>query len=223
MKKIFQLINKNLSLFVAGSSANKSLVIFPIITISRESGSGGRLIAYLVTKKLGKKWRVYHKEIIDKIAKQTNQEKVLIHEIDEKKISLVDELIGDFFGKRYLSLSTYYKNLVKVLSEIAQRGYVVIVGRGAEYLLPEALKIRIICEMEQRIKWEMKFEGLSRQQAILKIEKSDDQRGEFTKTLYHHDIKKAHHYDLVIRTGPNLSIEDAAELIVKAAKRRFKI
>ncbi|PIY70156.1 hypothetical protein COY89_02615 [Candidatus Roizmanbacteria bacterium CG_4_10_14_0_8_um_filter_36_36] len=225
MKKIFQLINKNLSTIGLFNFIKKepTLKFLPIITISREKGSGGRIIAYRVAKKLGKKWRVYHKDIVDRIAEQTNLEKALINEIDENRISLVQELLGDFFGNRYPSLSRYYKNLVKVLTTIGQRGYAVIVGRGAEYLLIHALKVRIICEMQQRIKWEMEFENLSRTEAVRRIQASDENRLNFIQTLYKHDVTKAHHYDLVVRTGPDLSIEDAAELIVKAAKRRFSV
>lgn len=223
MKKLFQLINKNLASLRFGPFKKALIKQLPIITISREKGSGGRLIAYLVAKKLGKKWRVYHKDLIEKIAKQGHMEKALIKEIDERRIGLIDELIGDIFGKRYTSLNAYYKSLVKVLSTIAQRGNAVIIGRGSEYLLPQALKTRIISEMEQRIKWEMEFEKLNRRQAVERINRSDQARTDFIKTLFKHDQRKAHHYDLVIRTGPNLSLEDAAELIVRAAKRRFKI
>jgi len=222
MLRLFRLINKNLST-LGIRLEKKPTKELPIITISREMGSGGRLIASLVAKKLGRRWRVYHKDLVDKIAKQAHLEKALIKEIDEKRLGLINGLIGDLFGRRYPSLNTYHKNLVKVLTEIGQRGYAVIVGRGADYLFPEALKIRIICEMEQRIKWLMEFEGLSRQQAIERIENSDRQRYQFVQALYRHDIRKAHHYDLVIRTGPRLSIHDAADLIVQAAKRRFKI
>ncbi len=223
MKKIFDLINKNikrLNLFFNNKNNNQQL---PIITISREKRAGGRTTAYLVAKKLGGRWRVYHKEIIDQIAKEAKLEKKLIEEIDEKKLSFVDLLIKDFFGKRYMTLNSYHKHLVKIISAIAHRGYAIIVGRGAEYLIPHALKVRIIGDMEQRIKWAMEYDHLTREEAIKWLKKLDEERNEFIKTLYNHDPKKAHHYDLVIKIGPNLSIKDAADLIVLAAKRRFKL
>jgi cytidylate kinase len=226
MKKIFQLINRNIANFVKnGLTVNKSSPEknLALITISRERGSGGKIIAYQVAKKLRGRWRVYHKEIIDEIAKNAHLKKELIQEIDEKKLSLIDQIIDDFFGKKYLSLSRYQKLLTKTIAQIAQRGYVVIVDRGAEYLAPHALKVRIICEMNQRIENMMKFEGMTKEEAIESIRKSDEKRAEFIKTLYHHDIKKAHHYDLVIRTSKDLSIDDAASLIVLAAKTRFKL
>ncbi len=225
MKKLFRLINKNLlNDFFARFKKEKIISKnHPLITISREKGSGGRPIAYLVEKKLGKPWKVYHEEIVDEIGRETHLEKELVKEIDEVNIPMIEEIIADFFGRRYLNLGTYYKSLIKILSTIGHRGNAIIVGRGAEYLFPNALKIRIICEMEQRIKWMMQYEKISKHEAERQIEESDRKRGDFLKAAFNHDPKKAHHYDLVIRTGHALSIKDAADLIVFAAKRRFKI
>src|SRR3989344_1034734 len=215
MKRLFELINKNI--FVNLLTGRKRVLSMrrelPLITISREMGSGGRPIAYLVEKKLGPPWKVFHNEIIEEIAKEVHLEKKLVNEIDEKKIPMIEEVIGDFFGKRYLSLSKYYKHLVKILATIGHRGYAVIVGRGGNYLFPQALNVRTICETNQRIKWEMEYEHLTKSQAIRRIEESDKKRYEFEKAVFNHDLRKAHHYDLVIRTGPRLGIEDAADLI----------
>ena len=225
MKRIFDLINKNISLdFLTGKKRTVPLdQELPLITISREMGSGGRPIAHLVAEKLGRPWKIFHEEIIDQIAKEIHLEKSLIKEIDENRIPFIEEVIGEFFGKNYLTLSSYYKHLIKILTTIGHRGYAVIVGRGANYLFPHALKVRMICETDQRIKWEMEFEHLSKTKAIRRIEESDRKRYEFEKAVYNHDAKKAHHYDLVIRTGPRLGIEAAADLIVMIVQRRFKI
>jgi cytidylate kinase len=228
MKKLFELINKNItSLFVHNISNfinnKKSDINLPVITISREKGSGGRIVAHQVAKNLGGKWRVYNQEIIEEIAKSTQLTKELIKEIDEKKLSLTEVIIHDLLGKRYISLTEYQKLLVKTITNIAHRGYAIIVGRGAEYIIPYALKIRIICEMEERINNMIKFEQMTRKQAIQVINKSDKERSEFIKSLYHHDVRKPHHYDLVIRISKDLSVDDATSLIILAAKRRFKL
>ncbi len=60
--------------------------VLPVITISREKRAGGRTTAYLVAKKLGGKWRVYHREIIDRITKETHLERKLVEEIDERRL-----------------------------------------------------------------------------------------------------------------------------------------
>lgn len=227
MKKLYQLIQKNFifdkvfDLFQKKSEQKSEPL--PMITLSREKGSGGRFVAHLTAKKLGKPWKVYHKEILEEIIKVSNLENALVEKMDEKTISVIDQFIADFFGKKYFNLGNYYKSLVKTLFTVSQRGYAVIIGRGANFLLPHFLKVRVICEMEQRIQWEMEYEHYSRKEAMRIIEKSDEERKEFCKTLFNHDPRKAHHYDLVIRTGPHLSIEDASDLIARAAKRRFKI
>jgi len=224
MKKLFQLISKNWLRSQPVLPVSKNLAqALPIITISRESGSGGKIIAKLVAKTLKNPWRVYDKEIIDEIAKETRLKTQLINEVDEKRNHLVDQIIADALGKDYLTLNSYYKHLLHILSIIGNRGYAVIIGRGVNFLLPSALKIRIICSMEQRIKWMMEYEKMTKAQAIKYIEESDKNRDEFTKTLFKHDIRKAHHYDLTIRTGKDLNIEAAANLIVSLAKKRFRI
>lgn len=225
MKKIFELINQHIvsstiQKIFSPLSDRKNL---PLITISREKGSGGRPIAYLVAKQLGAKWHVYHKEILEKISSETHSSQEAVRQVDERKIPVIEGMIADFFGKRYLNLNTYYRSLLRALSEIGHKGYCVIIGRGANFLFPHGLKVRIICEMDQRIKWLMEYEHVSKKEAINRITRSDEERTEFAKTLFYHDSRKAHHYDLIVRTGKDLSIKDAADLIVKVAKKRFRI
>lgn len=227
MRILTKLVNKNLFLEkIENAFFNKKETqgkVLPLITLSREMGAGGKPMAKLVAKKLGRKWQVYHEEIVDKIAEEARLEKKLVSEIDENQASAIDEFLSDFFGRRYLSLSAYHQHLTKILTTISKKGNAIIIGRGAEYLFPEALKIRIICEMEQRIAWEIEFEKISRKEAVKRINESDKTRDKFIKELYSHNERKPHHYDLVIKTGPGLSIEDAADLIARLAKKRFKI
>jgi len=224
MKKLYQLIQRNIfSKVFPKKEIIKPKGPLPIITISREMGSGGKTIANILAKQLGGNWKVYDQEIIDEIAKESHLEKKLISSIDEKRLPFAEELINQLFGRRYLNMSGYYRHLVRVLSFIGQRGNVIILGRGANFIFPHALKVRIICNMEQRITWEMTYEGVTRSEAIKKINESDDERKAFVQTLFNHDQKKSHHYDLVVRTSSNLTTGDAADIILDLAKRRFKI
>ena len=223
MKKLFELINKNLeSSSFFGLFRRPEGEDLPIITISREKGSGGRPIAFLVARKLGPPWQVFHKDIVDQIAKEAHLEKELIEQVDEGNVPLIEQMIDNVLGKEYMNLSAYYKHLVRILATIGNRGHAIIIGRGANFLFPKALKVRVICEMEDRIRKVMKYEKVTRKEAIFMIDESDKKRTEFTKSLFLHDPRKAHHYDLIIRTGWDVSLEDAAALIVKAAKQRFK-
>jgi cytidylate kinase len=224
MKRVYQLIEKNLfqKIFPERNKIHKQGPL-PLITISREMGAGGKAIANLLVKRLGGSWKIYDQEIIDEIAKSAHLEKKLVASIDEKKLPLVEVLIAEIFGRRFINMSGYYRHLINVLSLIGQRGYAIILGRGANFIFPHALKIRVICDMNQRIEWLMTYEKISRLEAQRKTDESDLERRSFVQTLFNHDHKKPHHYDLVIKTGPNLSIEDATDIILDLARRRFKI
>jgi cytidylate kinase len=222
MKRLFELINKNLE----GSSlrrlyGNKNAHP-PIITISRERGSGGRPIAYLVAKKLKSPWRVYHKDIVDEIAHETALDPELVEQLDEHQSSAIKETLDTIFGKKFLSMNAYYKHLLHILASIGTQGFAIIIGRGANFLFPDALKVRIVSPMEERIQSMIKYEHITAKEAKKQIDQSDTERDIFTKELFQHDPRKAHHYDLIIRTGKDIDIEDAADAIVLLAKKKFK-
>lgn len=226
MRRFFELIEKNLFLSKISkkiSFGSGKKILKPIITISREFGSSGSIIAEKVAEKLGKKWKAYHSEIVDKIAQNINISKNIIDKIDESKIPAINLIIGDFFGKKYINLSTYLKNLKKVIFSISDRGYAVIVGRGSNFLLPSSLKVRIITDMESRINNVIKFKKVSKEKAILMIASSDKKRSEFTKQLFNHSNRNPYHYDVVIKTGGLLDDNDAIETIVQLAKKKFRL
>ena len=216
--KIFQ--NK---FFSSKKSSQQSNGPLPLITISRQMGSGGKSVANLIASYLGKPWMVYDHEQIDKIAKNKQLEEKLAHSIDPKKLPLADIIIAKTFGKRFPHLSGYQRHLTRVMTLVGLKGYAIILGRGGNFLFPHALNIRMICQFDQRITWQMTYEHISRSEAVKRIEESDKERKEFVHSLFNHNHCKAYHYDLAIRTGSDITIEDAANTIIELAKRKFKI
>ena len=216
--KIFQ--NK---FFSSKKSSQQSNGPLPLITISRQMGSGGKSVANLIASYLGKPWMVYDHEQVDKIAKNKQLEEKLAHSIDPKKLPLADIIIAKTFGKRFPHLSGYQRHLIRVMTLVGLKGYAIILGRGGNFLFPHALNIRMICQFDQRITWQMTYEHISRSEAVKRIEESDKERKEFVHSLFNHNHCKAYHYDLAIRTGSDITIEDAANTIIELAKRNFKI
>src|SRR3989344_3247259 len=108
MRKFFELVEKNLNFDRLTNFFKKERsVVKPLITISREYGSGGSIIAAQLAKKLGEPWRVFHDEIIEQIAKEAHIDKKLIKEIDENKIPFMNDVLEDFFGRKQVSLDSY--------------------------------------------------------------------------------------------------------------------
>ncbi|MFZ2206976.1 MAG: cytidylate kinase-like family protein [Microgenomates group bacterium] len=223
MKRLFELINRNLENTTLLHTDTYKNITFPMITISRERGSGGRPIAYLVAKKLGNPWQVYHKDIVDEIARETTLDPESISKLDESKSSVISELLNSIFGKKMLTMNSYYKHLLHILASIGSKGRAIVIGRGANFLFPNALKVRIVSDMQSREQAMMKYEHISLKEAKKQIEQSDRERNEFSISLFQHDQRKAHHYDVVIRTGPDIDVEEAADIIVHLARKKFKL
>lgn len=208
-----------LSQFKKNQKENK-IKYNPCITFSREPGSGGKLIAKLVAKKL--KLKYYDKKIVEMIVKQTRKRKELIQSIDERKISLLEDLLSTFFNKRKISSSTYFRNLVKVILALAQKQSCVISGRGANFILPATynLRVRVIAPFMVRVRNNMLYEKQSIAEAKRSIREIHYHRKEFIKKFFYKNISNANYYDLVINTE-YISIKQAVKLVVVAFKNRF--
>lgn len=106
-----------------------------IITISREFGSGGRVIGEEVAKKLGIAY--YDKGIIGQIAEQSGLSPEYIQEnaeLSPKKGLFAYAFSGrDMTGKSVEDM--VYEAQRKVIMEIAEKESCVIIGRNADFIL----------------------------------------------------------------------------------------
>ncbi|MCL5071518.1 MAG: cytidylate kinase-like family protein [Actinobacteria bacterium] len=221
--KIFNIINRNLHTSInlrKTHGENKSL---PIITISREKGAGGIVVAKKLAKKLGKKWDYYHKDIVEKIAQESQTTHEKVKEREENQIQYLQDILEGWIGNSGLDVNTYQKNLLKVLFEIGNRGHAIIVGRGANFIFNDALKVRIIADKDQRIKWLMHYEKISEEEAKKEVLETDKETNKFISNLYNKDITDPANYDLVIKTSDIFPVEAAVDIIARVAKKRFKL
>lgn len=225
MEVIDKLVNKNLQFnrFLSFLKKQEERENWPLITISREKGAGGRIAAQILAKKLGGKWDYYHRDIVEEIAKAVRIDKAKVVEVDEKEVPYLEEVVGVLTGKEYLSLSKYHRALIGVLTQLANKGSAILVGRGANFLFPNSLKIRIIADPEQRVKWLVKYEKLSEKEAKSLIKKSDKERRNFVLNLFGKDVNDMKYYDVVLKTSDSFTAKDAAEVIAKIAKIRFAL
>ncbi len=197
--------------------------IAPLITISREKGSGGRPVAYHVASELKEPWKIYDQDTLEQIARENEMKSWFESQTDEATRKMIQEKIFQIFGERFESLSQYYRDLITLITTVGYKGYAVIVGRGAHILFPRALKVRLICALEQRITWIKKYEHVTTNEAIKLIRESDIRKDEFVRTLFNHDLKIPYHYDMILRTSDNIRLEDASAAIVHLAKRKFNL
>jgi cytidylate kinase len=102
---------------------------------------------------------------------------------------------------------------------IAQYGNAVILGRGANFILPPeaGLRVRVVAPFELRCQRLMQWKGYDEKKAGQEIAMKDKERQEF---LHHHFRCKPEEpcaYDVVINTG-HIGVEAATDFIVKLAE-----
>jgi len=195
----------------------KEAIVFPVITISREPGSGGRIVATELGKKLG--LDVFHQEIINEMAESAQVSSRILETLDEKGLSVLDEWITSLVDNRHLWPDQYLRHLMKVIGTIGKHGSAVIVGRGANFVLPSEgrIRVRIVAPLDFRVENVSSNFGVSAEDAKRRIIRTESQRRAFIRKYFNADITDPINYDLVLNTG-TLSIEDAVNAIKNASK-----
>lgn len=196
-----------------------------VITIGREFGSGGHEIACKVAEKLNIK--VYDREFIGMIAKNSGMSEDVLREIDETATNsfLYALSSGAFSGAQMLTSRSVtlpitdkaYINCSNIIKDIADKESCVIVGRCADSILKgrdNLLTVFVHADLEQRIKRIMERKELSFEEAESLIKKTDKKRANHHN--YYADTRWGARtaYDICINS--KIGTETAAEMIVTA-------
>jgi hypothetical protein len=193
----------------------------PCLFVSRQTGAGGSEIARRAANCLG--WHLLDKEILDQLSSQYGMSRVMLDVVDEKKVAwLADMLNGWFEGKGFSQLA-YVHRLHRLFVAAAQRGNVVIVGRGARFMLPRraGFSVRIIAPLEERIREIVARLGLSAGEARAYIQRMDKLRDDFLESFFHHEARDPAVHDLVINTE-QLGAENSLDLLHSAVHAWLK-
>jgi len=190
----------------------------PFVSVSRQTGADGEHIARVVGEKLG--WDVLDKELLDFMTQRYNMPRDMLDFVDETKANWFYDVLGAFASSRIVSQDKYVVHLKRIICLAALHGKVVIVGRGANCVLPRTsgLAVRIVAPKRQRVENIMERRQFSEQEAMAHIDEVDSGRNEFCRRHFHRDVDDPLNYDLLINTG-KVSPEMAADLIVDASCR----
>ncbi|UCF92908.1 MAG: cytidylate kinase family protein, partial [Desulfobacterales bacterium] len=72
----------------------------PNVTISREAGSGGRIVGQRLSAKLG--FDVFHQEVVHAMAQNAKVSAKLLETLDEKGLSVLEDWISSLVYDRHL-------------------------------------------------------------------------------------------------------------------------
>lgn len=188
-----------------------------VVTISRRMGSGARIIAQKLADRLG--WSLWDKELVNAMAEHAHVSQKVVQAFDEHTISEIELFARGMFGEQEMTGFIYPKHLARAVKTIAKLRNAIILGRGANYILPDALKVRIEASEERRILNMMQYEGLTHAEAAVKLHESDRDRHHFLTTVYGKERADHPIFDLTIRMD-SFTNDDAVEIILAAVKAK---
>ena len=199
-----------------------------IVAIARELGAGSQQIGDRVAAALGAE--LLDKQIVDLVAAKIGAPASYVEAHDEHVESFVDRLfrvitaaypeayaaenMPDWSEERLVALTA------SIIQERAQRQSLVVIGRGAPFLLKDradVLRVFVTAPFNVRQRRLSEHRGYTVDEATRELKKSDQQRAAYMMQHYRVDWRDPSGYDLVVNTG-RLSIDEAARLIGEAAQ-----
>jgi cytidylate kinase len=182
-----------------------------IITISRGSYSRGKEIAEKVADKLG--YSLLSRDILLQASEEFNIPEIRLVRALHDAPSVLERFSH---GKeRYVAF------IQQALLEQVQCDKVVYHGLAGHFFLrgvDHVLKVRIIADMEDRVRLEMQRENISEKEARKILRKDDEERRHWALSLYGVDTLDASLYDLVINVAA-MEVECAVEIICMTASK----
>lgn len=182
-----------------------------IITISRGTFSGGKMLAECLGQRLG--YRCIDRDVLaEKAATPRASQRDIRAALDEPPV-----IPGRFNHKRYLYLAL----IQAALAEEVCGGKAVYHGLAGHLLLkgaPVLLRLRIVAPLEFRIKRAQERLNLTRDEVITHIARMDQDRRRWTQFLYGVDWGDPALYDLVINLE-RITIDQACSLVISMIDR----
>lgn len=184
-----------------------------IITIAREYGSGGRLIAQKVAEKLGLVY--YDNEVIDLAAKELGIDVDTIRKISEEKTSSFMYSLSSTAFTLPLNDQVYTMQS-KIIRHLAEHDSCIIVNGCADYILEDyedVLTVFIHAPLESRIRRVKEIYHEEHEDLKRYVMKKDKKRSNYYNYYTTKKWGQLKNFDLTLNS--DLGIEEAANIIVE--------
>jgi cytidylate kinase len=192
-----------------------------VITIGREYGSGGRLIARQLADELGITF--YDKQLISDVARQTGFTENFIRDAEHKRPT------NSFLYDLYTTVQTpsvpdqVFIAQARVIKQAAQRESCVIVGRCADYILrdnPDCLRVFIYAPLEERMRRAREEYGVQQANLETFVTRQDKARAAYYNYFATGKWGDRSTYDLCVNS--RMGIQAAAAVVKAAAQQMMK-
>lgn len=195
-----------------------------VITISRQFGAGGKTLARKVADKLN--YKIAHEEIIEKLAEQAKVSSDVVNAFESQGRGLlkrasnfltnqrfIDHVMDE--NRNYMDGTLYIDLLNKIIPEVADEDNIIILGRGAQFILKgreNTHHVLLVAEREDRIRFMENQYGLSKEKASEAVDRQGKRREALMRLFKRGDYDDATHYNMVVNQS-KMDIDMATELV----------
>lgn len=194
------------------SFMGKGVVMFRIITLEREFGSGGGGIACQLARRLG--WKLWDQQLTAEIAKRAEVGEEAVAMCDERVDSRLYRMAKAFWRGSYerslpLADSTAFDTdrmmamMAEISGSIAAEGKAVIVGRGSPFFLREredTYRVFTYAPRDEKIRRLLDL-GKSRAEAEDLVDNVDKERVAYIKHYFNAEWPTRSLYHMMINTA----------------------
>lgn len=196
----------------------------PVVTISRQFGAGGHTLGKIIAERFG--YQLVDRDIVAQVAKEANVSvgwvEAVEHDAGGLLVRIANRLVSSDFIERILGdtgsdfdQNKYVQFITKIISNLADEGNVLIVGRGSQFILDQneqIIKVLLVAELEDRIKFMMEHYDLTKSKAEQLVRKEEKRRCSFLKLFDETNPDASDIYSLVLNTS-RVSLKEAEDII----------
>ena len=166
----------------------------------------------------------FNREIIREIAESIRINPQVIEMIEKERLSGMEDLIASCVRDQYLWPGMYLQHLEKVLQTLGEHGRTVVVGRGANFILPpeQRFSIRVTAPMEDRVRNVARAYNVPEASAKARIKSREEKRSAFIKKTFHKDVRNPLYYNMVLNTG-FMSIESCSDMVCLYLRHAYDV
>jgi CMP/dCMP kinase len=205
----------------------------PLITLSRQFGSGGSEVAERVARALD--WHLYDNAVVDEVARRLKMQPADVSAREERVPSLPERIASAMaLGMPEvmptvadLAMQPTEERIVemtkRVIEEAVHAGPAVLVGRGAQCMLAsrsDALHVFCYAPAEALASYAVTNLGIAREDAARVVAETNHNREQYVKRHWKRDWRDFTNYDICLNTS-RLGLDGAANLVISALRARF--
>lgn len=193
----------------------------PFLTISREFGCNGyelaEKISELIKERSGASWRVYKKDLLEQLARESGIDLETIEKQRFEKPGIIKEMLNNMRQNSAPDSVEIRGRIAFMVRKAAFEGQAIIVGQGgaaATSGMSGGLNVRVEAPREWRLLRVCKREGLSKKEAEKKLQEIEKGR-EYLQKCYMSMGGEKPFFDLVFDNS-KFTTAQIAELIFQA-------